>query len=113
MEYLRRGGRVRLAQALLGDLLDAHPILTIRDGEVAPVETVRPRSRAMLRLRELALEHEPLHEAILCGSGFASMAQFEALLQERYRGPLQQTWLGPTLGANAGPLLAVAAVTRP
>ena len=38
LEYLQKGGRIGKAQAFLGGMLKVKPILTIRDGEVYPVE---------------------------------------------------------------------------
>src|SRR5262245_45456267 len=45
LEYLRRGGRIGAARALIGSTLKIKPILTF-EGEVEPVERVRTRSRA-------------------------------------------------------------------
>jgi DegV family protein with EDD domain len=111
LEYLRRGGRIGRARELLGTLMDAHPILTIRYGEVAPLENVRNFDRALLRMRDVALAQEP--EAILiCAGAIERISQIEHLLQLRYDGVIDKTWLGPTLGANAGPVTAIAVVTR-
>lgn len=55
LEHLRRGGRIGRAQALVGSALAIKPLLTIRDGEVAPQERVRTRSRAVARLVEHAV----------------------------------------------------------
>jgi DegV family protein with EDD domain len=54
LEYLRRGGRIGRAQAFLGGLLNVKPILSLRDGEVLPVERVRTRASSTRRLAELA-----------------------------------------------------------
>lgn len=112
LEYLRRGGRIGRARELLGTLVNAHPILTVQDGEVTPVETVRPRSRALQRLRELALGQGSPETLLICGSGIEAIGELERLLAEQYGGFIQKTWLGPTLGANTGPVLAVAVVAR-
>ena len=112
LEYLRRSGRIGRASAVVGTLLDARPILTIEEGEVTVVETVRPRARALRRVRELVLGRGPLSQLIVCGSSVDGMDGVEALLQEQYAGSIHKTWLGPTLGANVGPVVAVAAVHR-
>jgi DegV family protein with EDD domain len=53
LEFLRRGGRIGAAQALLGSALKIKPILSI-DSEIFPVERVRTSGRAADRLiREL------------------------------------------------------------
>ena len=112
LEYLRRGGRIGRARELLGTLVNAHPILTVQDGEVTPVETVRPRARALQRLRELAFAQGSPETLLICGSGIEPIGELERLLAEQYGGAIQKTWLGPTLGANTGPVLALAVVAR-
>lgn len=112
LEYLRRSGRIGRARELIGTMLNAHPLLTIQDGEVAPVETVYPRARALRRMRELALAAGPLESLLICGSSIEAITELETVLVEQYNGIIQQTWLGPTLGANTGPVLALASVVR-
>jgi DegV family protein with EDD domain len=111
LEYLRRGGRVGWARERLGTMLDAHPILTIENGEVTPVETVRPRQRALERMRELALEGG-VDRLLVCGTSIEAISEVEMILRQQYNGSVQNTWLGPTLGANTGPAVAIAAVSR-
>ncbi|HZT16337.1 MAG TPA: DegV family protein, partial [Gaiellaceae bacterium] len=50
LDYLARGGRIGRAAALAGNLLNVKPILTIRDGEVAPVRRVRGSRQALAEL---------------------------------------------------------------
>ncbi len=56
LEYLRRGGRIGAAQALLGSALAVKPLLSVVDGQITPHERVRTMSRALARLEELAIE---------------------------------------------------------
>lgn len=46
LEYLKKGGRIGKAQAFLGSLLKIHPILTLKDGEIHPLERARNRTQA-------------------------------------------------------------------
>lgn len=55
LEYLRRGGRIGAAAALLGGALAVKPLLTIDEGRVASLEKVRTANRALARLEELAV----------------------------------------------------------
>jgi DegV family protein with EDD domain len=59
LEYLRRGGRIGGAQALIGRLLEVKPILTLKDGRVEPFESQRTYRRALHRLQELVLYEYP------------------------------------------------------
>ena len=51
LEYLRRGGRIGKAGALLGSALSIKPILGLRDGHIVPLERVRTSTRAIARHR--------------------------------------------------------------
>src|SRR5438552_2943306 len=54
LEYLRRGGRIGRAGALVGSVLQVKPVLTLTEGQVAPLERVRTQERALARVIELA-----------------------------------------------------------
>ena len=47
LEYLRRGGRIGGAQAMLGTALSIKPVVTVADGVIHPVGKVRTRSKAL------------------------------------------------------------------
>src|SRR4051812_29505740 len=55
LEYLRRGGRIGAAAALLGSALAVKPLLEIADGRIVPREKVRTSGRALSRLEDLAV----------------------------------------------------------
>jgi DegV family protein with EDD domain len=56
LDYLAKGGRIGGASALLGNLLQIKPILTMKDGKVEPFEKQRTHSRALARMIELTSE---------------------------------------------------------
>ena len=56
LEYLRRGGRIGAAAALLGSALSVKPLLALDDGRIAMVEKVRTAGRALARLEERAVQ---------------------------------------------------------
>lgn len=59
LEYLQRGGRIGGAKALLGNLLQIRPILTIKEGQIEPLTNERTRKRALRRIIELTAELAP------------------------------------------------------
>jgi fatty acid kinase fatty acid binding subunit len=113
LEYLRRGGRIGAAQALLGSALKIKPILTFGT-EITPVGRVRTRRRAQERMIGY------LHE--LKGRGasdwFVQHAQSpgdaDALVREGTdvlgQEPLFCTQVGPVLGAHLGSGLLVGGI---
>ena len=55
LEYLRRGGRIGAAAAMLGSALAVKPLLRVGGGELQPFERVRTSGRALLRLEEIGV----------------------------------------------------------
>jgi DegV family protein with EDD domain len=56
LEYLRRGGRIGSAAALLGTSLSVKPLLQMSDGRIAVLEKVRTSTKALARLLQLTLD---------------------------------------------------------
>jgi DegV family protein with EDD domain len=105
LEFLRRGGRIGRANALLGSVLQVKPVLCIRDGLVTPLERVRTFDRALTRVIELA-------RAVDRGKGVCAIvghadAEAHAERVGRELEPIAETLLiqplGPVVGAHAGP----------
>lgn len=59
LEYLAKGGRIGGAKALLGELIQIKPVLTIRDGQAEAYEQQRTRKRSIARLEEIAATQCP------------------------------------------------------
>ncbi len=105
LEFLRRGGRIGRASALLGSVLQVKPVLCIRDGLVTPLERVRTFDRALNRVIELV-------RAVDRGKGVCAIvghadAEDAAERVARELEPIAETLmiqpLGPVVGAHAGP----------
>ena len=122
LEYLRRGGRIGAAAAILGSALSVKPLLEIAEGRVAPRERVRTASRALARLAELAVEAAGDQPVDVCVSHLANADRAEELataLAERLADGLDGREvmcgeLGAVLGAHVGPgMVAVCVSPRP
>jgi DegV family protein with EDD domain len=114
LEYLRRGGRIGRASAFVGGLLKLKPILTIKDGEAAPVARVRSRQKALDQLFDLAMQTKKIDDAVVLHTTTPDEA--EALAQ-RVRGacpdaPLIVGRFGPALGVHGGPGMVGLAVVE-
>ncbi len=67
LEYLQKGGRIGGAKALVGELLQVKPILSICEGQIEPFEQQRTKKRAVARLIEIVKEQCPRSDvAHLC-----------------------------------------------
>lgn len=108
MEYLRRGGRVGAAAALVGSALAVKPLLRIQDGRIVQLERVRTSSRALARLEEVALAAAASGSVDVAVSHLADPGRADALaarLRDRLPalGELVVTEVGAVIGAHAGP----------
>ena len=56
LEYLRRGGRIGSAAALLGTSLSVKPLLHMSDGRIVLLEKVRTSTKALARLLQITLD---------------------------------------------------------
>jgi DegV family protein with EDD domain len=105
LEYLRRGGRIGRASALLGSVLQVKPVLCIRDGLVTPLERVRTFERALNRILELTREIDRGHGVCVIVGHADAAADAERIGRELE--PIAETLmiqpLGPVVGTHAGP----------
>jgi DegV family protein with EDD domain len=113
LEYLRRGGRIGAAQALVGSALQIKPILTFGT-EIAPVGRVRTRKRAFERMVAYLGELRDRGATDWCIQ-HAQQADEAAQLVERGTEllgsePLFCTEVGPVLGTHLGSGLLVGGV---
>ncbi|WP_327073310.1 DegV family protein [Kitasatospora purpeofusca] len=118
LEYLRRGGRIGAARALLGSALAVKPLLHLAGGRIEPLEKVRTASRAIARLEEIAVERAGEREVDIAVHHLAAEERAEPLA-ERLRGripglrELYVAEVGAVIGAHVGPgLLAVVVSPR-
>lgn len=105
LEFLRRGGRIGRASAMLGSVLQVKPVLCIRDGLVTPLERVRTFDRALDRIVELTREVDRGKGlCIIVGHADAEGdAERVAREVESVADTLMIQPLGPVVGAHAGP----------
>ncbi|WP_236793643.1 DegV family protein [Amycolatopsis sp. GM8] len=108
LEYLRRGGRIGAAAALLGTALAVKPLLHIDDGRIEPLEKVRTMHRAVARLVDLAEEAargEAVEVAVHHLASAERAAELANSLEERLciPGGCLVSELGAVIGAHTGP----------
>lgn len=107
LEYLRRGGRIGGARAMMGTLLNVKPLLQLQHGQVEPLEQPRSRAKGLTRLVEIMEEradHKPLHVSVLHAVCPEDAAALEKQIRERF--PCQAfytTEIGPVIGVHTGP----------
>jgi DegV family protein with EDD domain len=109
LEYLRRGGRIGAASALLGTALSVKPILHMAGGEIVVRDKVRTASRGLARLEGLAIEAAgdgPVDVGVHHLAAPERAAALATRLRERLGDQLRtcyETEIGAAVGAHVGP----------
>jgi DegV family protein with EDD domain len=108
LEFLRRGGRIGGATALMGSALNIKPILELRDGRIEPLEKVRTKSKAIERMIDLVVQR-------VAGRTPVRLATLHANAETEARAALNTAALrlqpietvfasvSPVIGTHAGP----------
>ena len=116
LEYLRRGGRIGAAQAMVGTALKIKPILTFGT-EIAPVGRVRTHRRAFERMVDYLRELHERGATDWIVQHAQSPDDAERLVAEGIAifgiEPLFCTEVGPVLGAHLGAGVLVGGMSRP
>lgn len=120
LEYLRRGGRISAAGALVGTALAVKPILDVQRGQVVLKERVRTSTKALARLVELAVEVAASSDVDIAVQHLAAHGRAQALLSQlraELGARLGEGFLsevGAVIGAHTGPgVIGVTVHRRP
>jgi DegV family protein with EDD domain len=105
LRYLLLGGRIGKAKALLGNVLNVKPLITMRDGELFPAGQTRTRAKGVERLFHFAKNALHIQELAIVHSTTPEEA---GSLRERIgsifdKKRIQLARLGPALGVHGGP----------
>jgi len=118
LEFLRRGGRIGAASALLGTALSVKPILHVVDGSIVVRDRVRTAGRALARLVDLAVDASGAGEVDIAvhhlGAPDRAAALADAVamrLGDRLR-DCYITEIGAVVAAHVGPGVAGVVVHR-
>lgn len=107
--FLKRGGRVSAATAIVGSVLNIKPVMHMdNEGHLIKVDIARGRKaslRALVaKMEELAVEPEK-HRVYICHGDCLEDAQYVASLVREKFGvtDIRINYVGPVIGAHTGP----------
>jgi len=107
LEYLKKGGRIGGAAALLGTLLQVKPILTIPDGRIAVFDKVRTMEKALQRMMaELGadFERDGIEEiSVLQINCLDQAKKLAGQVKEKFGLNATISSIGPVVGLHVGP----------
>jgi len=104
LEYLKKGGRIGSARALLGSVLSVKPILRIQDGVVAEESKQRTRGRALAYLVDNVKAAGPIENLGVLNGAAPDVEAFLDMLGALYpREEIVVGDIGPVIGSHCGP----------
>jgi len=112
LEYLRRGGRIGRAQALMGSVLKVNPIITLKDGLVEPAGRTRSRARAIDFLYDFAASFSHVEEIAVEDADCSDDGDFlvERLSSLYPDNSIYRSKTTPVIGTHTGPGLLLVSV---
>jgi DegV family protein with EDD domain len=108
LEYLRRGGRIGAAAALVGSALSMKPLLTMADSQITPLDRVMGADRALNRMLDIAIKRAGTDTVDVAVEHFDAEEKASRLLRNlRRRVPnvrqFMLTQVSSAIGAHVGP----------
>ena len=112
LEYLKRGGRIGKAKALLSSMLKINPILGIKDGEVFPFGQERSRTKAIDNLYKFVTGYSKIDElAVEDATTPEETDELVARLGDIFpKERIYRAKVSPVIGTNVGPRVIGVAV---
>lgn len=104
LEFLKKGGRIGAASAMVGSLLSIKPIIQITDGAVDEESKPRTRSRALRHIVDKVREAGPIDQMAVMTGEAPDLEEFLDMLDEVH--PRDQVIIGDigsVVGAHVGP----------
>ena len=107
--FLKRGGRISGATAVMGSLLQIKPVMHVdNDGHLVPVSKARGRRASIqamaAKVGETAIEPEKQTMFISHGDCRQDAEYLAGLLREKYHVPkIEINYVGPVIGSHSGP----------
>ena len=107
LEYLKKGGRIGGASALLGTILQIKPILTVVHGKTESFNKVRTKNKAITVMIDKFIEDITSHglgEVMIHHINNVDGAlAFAKLVEERIGRKVDIAPIGPVIGTHVGP----------
>jgi DegV family protein with EDD domain len=103
LEYLKKGGRIGGARAMLGSMLSIKPIITVVDGGVEEAGKVRTRSKALQFIIDKIPEGN-VESICILHSAATDLDAFKEKVQPKVPGAEMIVGrIGPVVGVHVGP----------
>lgn len=111
LEYLKKGGRISSATAIIGGMLNIKPLIAVVDGEVKSVSKAMGIKKAYKALTEIIsaegeIDFDMPHGLIWSGNDKSSLDKYKTEQAQNFEGAnkdIPEHIIGSTIGVHVGP----------
>ena len=107
LEYLKKGGRLNAAAAVVGGVLNLKPLICVENGEIKTLGTARGAKKAFAMLSEVSggngVDHDKPVLLGYTGTSDESLRKYLEGATEIWGEEPKQAIVGATIGVHAGP----------
>lgn len=117
LEYLKKGGRINLATAVIGNILNIKPVLAVKDGLVVPIGKIRGSKNVIPRmvkiLKDKGYDLSDKVVGLAHGAMPEKLEELKKSFEEEFTvKAFTVSEVGSVIGAHAGPGVLGAFITR-
>jgi len=108
LEYLQKGGRINMASAVIGSILNIKPVLGIKEGLVKPIDKIRGSKRVIPKMVEIIKNNgydiKGKTLAMAHGAIPDKLEELKQAIQEQFQpAGFEIAEVGCVVGAHSGP----------
>ena len=108
LQYLKRGGRISSVSAVVGTMLNIKPILTVKEGKIEKLTTVKGTKKALefiVDKFEKEYNNDDKYEVFILDADNKNTGDelAEKIRQTGKNVSIRRLFVGPVIGAHAGP----------
>lgn len=113
LTFLQKGGRIGGAAALLGNLIQLSPVLTVRDGEATTFAKVRTRKKALEKIVQTFLDDVEAHGlknvvVHYIGDKTPALEWAKNVIEPLVGATVRVLPVSPVIGLHVGPAIGIA-----
>lgn len=113
LTFLQKGGRIGGAAALLGNLIQLAPVLTVRDGEATTFAKVRTRKKALEKIVQTFLDDVEAHGlknivVHYIGDKTPALEWAKNVIEPLVGSSVRVLPVSPVIGLHVGPAIGIA-----
>lgn len=113
LTFLQKGGRIGGAAALLGNLIQLSPVLTVRDGEATTFTKVRTRKKALEKIVQTFLDDCQAHGlknivVHYIGDKTPALEWAKTVIEPFVGATVRVLPVSPVIGLHVGPAIGIA-----